>query len=511
MSRSEPSTVAVIGTGTMGRGIMQVAAEGGCRVLAFDERSGVAESAIQSIRTVVASLVTKGRMEPAAADALIARLSIAPRLDDVAAADVVIEAIVEKLDAKQALFAQLESVVRPDAILASNTSSIPITAIASKAARPERIAGLHFFNPVPLMKLAEVIPGLKTAPAVTEALIALAKRMGREPVLCTDSPGFIVNHVGRGLLTECPRILSEQIASTSDIDAILTGAPGFRIGMFALADLVGIDVGHAVMESFNALYYGEPMYQPNPLTAQRVAGGLHGRKTGAGWHRYQNGERIAPPPRTVPPRGAHPIWVRPDQNEPTWADHLRQLFATSGPIEMDTAPSAGAVIVTMPIGDDVTMTALDLKLDPKRTVGVDMLFGLKGPRTLMVTPATAPDVIAAVHAALAADGQPVVVINDSPGYVAQRVVAMIVNVACTIAQRGIASPADIDKATRLGLGYPYGPLEWGDRIGPGRILHILDCLHRRYREPRYRPSPWLSRRAALGLPLTTPDAVSISA
>ena len=161
--------------------------------------------------------------------------------------------------------------------------------------------------------------------------------------------------------------------------------------------------------------------------------------------------------------------------------------------------------MSTPIGYDVTTAVAELKLDGRRTVAIDVLFGMKGPRTLMVTPATDPAMRDAAHGLLAADGQPVVVINDSPGFVAQRVVAMIVNIGCGVAQRGIATPADIDKATKLGLGYPFGPLEWGDRLCAGRVLFILERLYKFYGEPRYRPNPWLKRRAMLGLPLTTPE------
>ncbi len=503
----DKQTVAVIGTGTMGRGIIQVAAEGGLDVIAYDEKPGAAAAAKAYIGQMLDAQVAKGRQTAAAAAASLGRIAIAADFAELSRARVVIEAIVERLDVKQALFARLEGVVAADAILASNTSSIPITALASACKHPERVAGLHFFNPVPVMKLVEVIPGLKTAPAVADALMALSRRMTREPILCTDSPGFIVNHVGRGYMTECPRILSEGIADLAEIDAIMTGAPGFKIGMFGLADLVGIDVGHAVMESFHDLFYGEPAFQPSPLTAQRAAGGLYGRKTGAGWYRYgADGAKIEPPPRPAPARSALPIWVHPIAHDPDFPKPLHDLFAKAGlAVETGDQPSAQALRIVANIGWGLATTIHDLKLDPARTLSVDLLFGLKGPRTAMVTPATAPEYRDAAHAALACDGQRVVVINDSPGFIAQRVVAMIVNTACGIAQRGIASPADIDKGARLGLGYPFGPFEWGDRLGPGRVLFIMERLHAFYGEPRYRPSPWLKRRALLGLPLTTPE------
>lgn len=499
-------TVAVIGTGTMGRGIVQVSAQGGMRVIAFDEKPGAAQAAKDYIAKTLAGLVEKGRLPEVDAKAAVDRIMVAKDMGDVAKVDVIVEAIVEQLGAKQDLFAKLEAVVRPDAILASNTSSIPITAIASKLKHPERVGGMHFFNPVPLMRLVEIIPGLKTAQWVTDAMMTLGRRMTREPVLCTDSPAFLVNHVGRGFVPESQRILTENIAGAAEIDAILTGAPGFKMGPFALADMVGIDIQHSVMESVFGQFYGEPAFAPMNLSALRVAGGLLGRKTGAGWFKYEDGKAVMPeaaPAPTVKPKS---VWVRQSEHHPELQAPLIELFKSAGvTIETTAKPSTDALIVLTPIGWDLTTASRDLELDPKRSVAADVLFGMKGPRTLMVTPATGPVSRDQAHALLASDGQPVVVINDSPGFVAQRVVAMIVNIGCGVAQRGIATPADIDKGTKLGLGYPFGPIEWGDRIGPARVLHILERLYDFYGDPRYRPNPWLKRRAMQGLPLATPE------
>ncbi len=499
-------TVGVVGTGSMGRGIMQVAAQGGLRVIAYDEKAGAAEAAKAYIAKMLDGLVQKGRVPADEAKGAVDRIAVAKSLEEVAKANVIIEAIVERLDAKQALFARLDELAGPDTIIASNTSSLPITAIASKCKRPERVGGMHFFNPVPLMRLVEIIPGLKTAPWVTEAMTAIGRRMTREPVLCTDSPAFLVNHVGRAFVPESQRILSEGIATPAEIDRILTGAPGFKMGPFALSDLVGIDVQHGVMESVYALFYNEPAFAPFPLSAQRVAGGLYGQKTGAGWYTYKDGKKVEPPLAPVPAARPKSVWVRPSEHHPDLQAPLVDLFKQAGAtVETGAKPSAEALIVVTPIGWDLTTAVVDLKLDAKRAVAVDVLFGMKGPRTLMVTPATDPAMRDAAHGLLAADGQPVVVINDSPGFVAQRVVAQIVNIGCGVAQRAIATPADIDKGTKLGLGYPFGPLEWGDRLGAGRVLHILERLHAFYGEPRYRPSPWLKRRVALGLPLSAPE------
>jgi len=498
--------VGVVGTGSMGRGIMQVAAQGGMGVIAYDEKAGAAEAAKAYIARMLAAQVEKGRLPAEEAEVAVDRIKIAASLEEVAKANIIIEAIIERLDAKQAVFAKLDALAGPDTIIASNTSSIPITAIASACKAPERVGGMHFFNPVPLMRLVEIIPGLKTAGWVTEAMTAIGRRMTREPVLCADSPAFLVNHVGRAFVPEAQRILTETIASPAEIDRILTGAPGFKLGPFALADLVGIDVQHGVMESVYALFYNEPAFAPFPVSAQRVAGGLWGQKTGAGWYTYKDGKRVEPPVAPAPAARPRSVWVRPSEHQPELQAPLIDLFRQAGAtLETGAKPSAQALIVVTPIGWDLTTAIVDLKLDAPRAVAVDVLFGMKGPRTLMVTPATDPAMRDAAHGLLAADGQPVVVINDSPGFVAQRVVAQIVNIGCGVAQRAIASPADIDKGTKLGLGYPFGPLEWGDRLGARRVLFILERLQAFYGEPRYRPNPWLRRRVALGLPLSAPE------
>lgn len=498
--------VAVIVTGTMGRGIMQVSAEGGLSVVAFDEKPGAADAAKAYIAKMLDAQVKKGRMDAAKAKAALDRISIASDLTAVTKANLVVEAIIEDLGLKQELFAKLDQICGPDTILATNTSSLLVTAIAAKCARhPERVGCMHFFNPVPLMKLVEVVPGLKTARWVTDAMMALGRRMTREPVLCTDSAGFIVNHAGRGI-REAERVLLENIAAVHEIDRIMTGAPGLKLGAFALFDMVGLDISHGVHESFFQQYYAEPAFQPSTLGTLRVAGGLLGAKSGAGWYAHKDGKRVDPELPKAPAKRDIPVWIYPSQSHGDLQTPLIEMLLKAG-VTVDTSdtPSKESLRIVTPIGFDLTTAICDLQLDPARTVAVDVLFGMKGPRTLMVTPATAPEMRDAAHGLLAADGQSVVVINDSPGFVAQRIVAMIVNTGCQIAQRAVATPADIDRAVVLGLGYPFGPLAWGDHIGPKRVLFILERLQAFYGEPRYRPSPWLKRRAMLGLPLATGD------
>jgi len=490
-SRSD-LVAAVAGAGTMGRGIVQVLAQCGARTLVYDAQPGAALKAKDAIGQSLGKLAEKGKLKPAEVQDTLARIEVADSLLGFAPCHVVIEAIVEDLNEKRKLFGSLENVVAQSCILASNTSSLSVTAMAAACQRPGRVAGYHFFNPVPVLKIVEVVDGVRTEPWVTDALTALARRFGHTPVRCKDTPGFIVNHAGRAFVPESLRVLAEGVADFATIDRILVDAAGFRLGPFGLMDLVGLDVAHAVMKSMYQQYYEEPKYRPSFLAEPRVAAGLLGRKSGRGWYAYGKdgtAEPLAEPP--APKARPDSVWAVPE---------LKELFSRT---ERD--PSRASVCFVAPLGKDATTTALELGLDPSRTVALDPLFGFAKRRTLMTTPVTRPEVREAAHGLLAADGVPVSVIKDSPGFVAQRVVAHIVNVGCDIMQMRIASPEDLDRAVMLGLGYPRGPLGLGDALGPQKVLAVLEAMYSFFLEPRYRPSPWLKRRARLGVSLLTPE------
>jgi 3-hydroxybutyryl-CoA dehydrogenase len=493
LSRSD-LVAGVVGSGTMGRGIVQVLAQSGARTLVYDAQPGAAAKAKEAIAQALGKLAEKGKLGVSDVQAAIGRVEIAATLDALEPCHVVIEAIVEDLAEKRKLFAALEAIVSDQCILASNTSSLSVTAMAAACQRPERVAGYHFFNPVPVLKIVEVVDGVRTQPWVTEALTGLAKRFGHTPVRCKDTPGFIVNHAGRAFVPESLRVLSEGVADFAMIDRILVEAAGFRLGPFGLMDLVGLDVAHAVMKSMYQQYYEEPKYRPSFLAEPRVAAGLLGRKTGRGWYDYgKDGAAQSIPEAPVPKARPASVWAVPE---------LKDLVAKLD-VRMVNTPGDASLCLVAPLGKDATTAALELELDPKRTVAIDPLFGFSKRRTLMTTPATRPEVRDAAHGLLAADGIPVSVIKDSPGFVAQRVVAHIVNVGCDIVQMRIATPEDLDRAVMLGLGYPRGPLAMGDALGPAKILAILEAMHDFFKEPRYRPSPWLSRRARLGISLLT--------
>jgi len=497
-------TLGLVGTGVMGRGIAQIAALAGVTVLMTDSRAGAPAAAKTQVAELLGRLVEKGRMQAAEVDAAMARMLPVEDLGALATAHVIVEAIAEDLGAKRVLFRQLEAIAPPATILATNTSSLSVTDIAAGTAHPGRIAGFHFFNPVPLMRIVEVVDGPRTEPWVTEGLVRLARRMGHQPFRTRDTPGFIVNHAGRGFGTEALRIAGESVADFATIDRILREAAGFRMGPFELLDLTGLDVSHPVMESIYEQYYQEPRYRPSPIARQRMAAGLLGRKSGQGFYAYQNGTAQVPPEPPPPPLVPQPVWIGGDEDEvPALAALLSSLGVAP---ETGKQPSAEAICLLAFLGEDATTRCWFEELDPRRTLGVDTLLPLDRRRTLMTTIATEPALRDAAHALLTQDGVAVSVIRDSPGFVAQRVLATIVNIATDMAQQGVAAPADIDAAVKLALGYPLGPLEWGDRIGANRIYTVLCELQRVTGDPRYRPSLWLRRRALLGLSLLAEEA-----
>jgi 3-hydroxybutyryl-CoA dehydrogenase len=500
--RNHYPTVGVVGTGAMGRGIAQIAAQAGSTVKLFDTQPGAAGTALASIGNQWSKLHEKGRLGAEQLAQHKARLTPVETLTALADCDLVVEAIVERLDAKQRLFSDLEQIVGPDSVLATNTSSLSVTAIGAAMKRPQRLAGYHFFNPVPLMKVVEVIAGLKTDPQICQNLSDYARLMGHTPVTAADTPGFIVNHAGRGYGTEALRIAGEGVADYATIDRILKDQAGFKIGPFELLDLTALDVSHPVMESIYHQYYEEPRYRPSVITAQRLAGGMLGRKTGEGFYRYPEGKQqaVAEPP--VPQNtSAPPVWV---STRATRRAELYQLLKDLGAtIETGQSPSPNALTLVAPLGFDITTVAVVERLDPARTIGIDMLIedAATRRRVLATNPATRVDMRDAAHALFARDGKAVSVIRDSGGFVTQRVVANIVNIASDICQQGICSPGDLELAVTLGLGYPLGPLAMGDRYGPANVLEVLFNMQTVYGDTRYRPSPWLRRRGAIGLSL----------
>jgi 3-hydroxybutyryl-CoA dehydrogenase len=482
----------VIGTGVMGRGIVQLAATGGVVVELADVRADAVAAAIEHVAAMVDKLVSKGKLTEE--DGRAAKERLVPVDGPLAPADgvdLVIEAVREDLETKRTLFAGLEEVCGPDTVFATNTSSLSVTEIAAGLADPARMIGLHFFNPVPLMRLVEVVPGVRTADWLPAEARALVRRWGHEPVLAKDAPGFLVNHAGRGLGTEALQVLAEALAEPAEVDRIARDVLGLKLGPFELLDLTGLDVSHAVLESIWSGFHSEPRLRPSWLTRPRVAAGLFGRKSGEGFYRYPDGKQEVPPEPTAPPAPSIPVYAEDER--------LGRILSAAG---VDVVPDAypDSVLLVTLRGQSAVDTARQLELPAARVCGVDAL-GYEQRYTLSVHAGLDPEFGRAAWGALAATGTPVTVVRDGAAPIAQRLLASIINTACYLADQELAAPADIDTAVRLGLGYPRGPLAWGDLVGPEKVLRILHGLLRETGDPRYRPSRWLVERVELGLPL----------
>jgi 3-hydroxybutyryl-CoA dehydrogenase len=498
-------TIGILGAGAMGRGIVQVAVSGGINVLLMDAQPGAAEAARDFVAKMLARAVEKGSTSQSDAATAVGRIKVVNTLADFKPCHMVIEAVVENLDVKRQVFGELEGIVSPECILATNTSSLSVTTIAAKLKLPERFAGFHFFNPVPLMRLVEVISGLLTAEWVSEALVGIGKRMTREPVRCSDAPGFLVNQVGRGFNLEAAHLVYEGISTFVDVDRVMRDVGGFRMGPFELMELTGLDVTHPASELIYSQFFQEPRFRPNLIMRARYEAGVLGRKSKKGFYNYDADMKpivaAEPAPPTVRPDS---VWV--SKAEPAGHATLTALLQKLGAsLESGTSPSGRALCLVTPIGEDATTCAVEQGLDPKRTVAVDTLFPMVKRRTIMGTPVTDVAYRDAAHGLLASDGIPVTVCRDSPGFIAQRIIAMVVNMGCAIAQSRTATPSDIDKAVTLGLNYPNGPLKFADVLGVDRIHKVLSTMNRIYGDPRYRPSIWLTRRAKLGISALTPE------
>jgi 3-hydroxybutyryl-CoA dehydrogenase len=498
-AHSEPlDTIGVIGSGAMGAGIAQSALTAGLKVILHDSNAAALAKARGEISSRIARLAAKGQITAVAATEAEGRLTLAEHLQALAPAQIVIEAIIEQLEPKQRLFTALEDIVPAATVLATNTSSLPVAAIARVCRHRERVCGLHFFNPVPLMRLVEVIRATDTSERTMERALELADRLGKTAVKVRDVPGFLVNLLGRAYLTEALHIQHEGVAPVATIDRIMREAAGFRMGPFELMDLTGIDVNFPATRVVYEGFQHDPRLKTTALHESLFAAGRLGRKTGHGFYDYGEG-RAAPPTDdsdnpSVAAASAPPVsaWV---------ADESQGLesLARRG-LSLVTAEQAEVILVSPAPGEDTASAAARLRVDPARVVAVDLLGMENSFLTLM--PSVGGDAVARKLAAfLRGTRLAVAVIGDSPGFVAPRILAMIVNLACEVAQMGIGTPEDIDVAMRLAQNYPRGPFEWGEWLGAERVHDMLRRMQEITGSDRYRPSLWLRRRALLALPL----------
>jgi 3-hydroxybutyryl-CoA dehydrogenase len=495
---AEPlDTIGVIGAGAMGAGIAQSALTAGLKVIMHDASAAALAKARVEIHSRIARLAEKGQITAAAATAAEGRLTLAERLQEIAPAQIVIEAIIEQLEPKQRLFTALEDIVSAATVLATNTSSLPVAAIARVCRHRERVCGLHFFNPVPLMRLVEVIRATDTSERTMERALALAERLGKTAVKVRDVPGFLVNLLGRAYITEALHIQHEGVAPVATIDRIMREAADFRMGPFELMDLTGIDVNLPATRVVYEGFQHDPRLKTTTLHESLFAAGQLGRKTGRGFYDYGEGSAASTSDgddASAAPAPAVSAWVAEG------AQGL-EILAERG-LRLVTAAQAEVILVSPAAGEDAATAAARLGLEPARVVAVDLLGVERGFLTLM--PPVGGDAAAQKLAAfLRGTGLAVVVVGDSPAFVAPRILAMVVNLACEVAQLGIGTPEDIDVAMRLAQNYPRGPFEWGEWLGTERVHDTLRRMQEITGSDRYRPSLWLRRRALLALPLRT--------
>jgi 3-hydroxybutyryl-CoA dehydrogenase len=488
--------IAVLGAGTMGAGIAQVAAAAGHPVLLYDAEPSALSRAKERIAGALARAVERKRLAPEERDRTLGRITPCESLDRLAPAGLVIEAIVEDLETKMRLFQTLEVVCRSEAIFASNTSSLSITALAAGLKDPQRMVGMHFFNPAPVMALVEVVRGLASAPEVVETVRGTAAAWGKTPVVCRSTPGFVVNRVARPFYGEALRALAEGASDVATIDALMRGAGGFRMGPFELIDLIGLDVNLAVSRSIHAAYSGDPRYTPSLLQEELVEAGHLGQKCGRGFYDHApDAER--PQPRMAGPAAAPKLIVVEGDLGP--AEPLVERFRSAG-IEVNRRWGEGLIRignVRLALTDGRGATEWSYLLQAP-VILFDLALDFAACTHLGVAraaQASEDDLVQAVGL-LQATGMAVSVIDDLPGLLVMRTVCMLANEAAEVVHTGVASADAVDQAMQLGVNYPRGPLAWAEAIGLERVRDVLDHLARTYGEDRYRAS-WLLRRKAL--------------
>lgn len=491
--------IGVIGAGTMGNGIAAVALRAGHRVSLHDTRAQALDSAAESIEKIVARWVKRGDLAASAQAEYRARLTLTPTLEALSDCGLVIEAIIEDLPIKTSVFSALEQVVSRDAILASNTSSISITAIGAGLQHPERLVGMHFFNPATVLPLVEIVSGEATDPQIAELIAGTATAWGKSPVHCRSTPGFIVNRVARPFYGEAMLALQEQACSTGTLDAALRDAGGFRMGPLELMDLIGHDTNFAVTRSVYNSFFQDARYKPSLVQQALVDAGWLGRKSGRGFHSYADN---APAPAV----DLAPLAQAPDRavfkGTFNGIEALVSLASTHG-LAFEQADGEGSITVgdtQLQPSTGVTATEIAAAGAHRNVVLFDASFDYLKASLIVLAKADQCSDQALAHAVgfFQKLGKNVAVINDIPGLLVLRTLCMLANEAAEAVCHGIACAEDVDTAMLKGVNYPVGPLAWADRFGNREVVRVLDHLAQAYPDGRYRPSALLRRKALTG-------------
>jgi 3-hydroxybutyryl-CoA dehydrogenase len=514
-----PETIGVAGAGTMGSGIAQLACLAGARTLLHDPIPDALERGLQQIKGHLERGAERGRWSPDDAKAAAARLEAARELEDLAPCELVIEAAPERLELKQELFAGLsEKVVSEACVLATNTSSLLVTAVASAAQHPERVVGMHFFNPAPLMRLLEVVAGAESSEEALAVARATGEAMGKIVIDAVDGPGFLVNRCNRPFGLEAQRLLTERIAAIEEIDRICRMGGGFRMGPFELSDLVGVDVGLDVARSFFEQSFGEPRWRPSSIVVKTVAAGRAGRKAGRGYYDYSSGTDSYRDPDPEPPPAGGGDGVVVIAGSTPLAMQLREAAAAAG-WDVLTPEEGGDrqppfLILDLLAAEESPEAPLEggpqaiccssgslAALDPAGgAVGFHVLPPLREVQLVELTrgPDSTSSAAAAAERFFATLGKHFAWVGDGPGLVLGRMVCQVINEAAFALGEGIGSAEDIDAGMVHGLNYPRGALAWADEIGLDHVVSVLDALRAELGEERYRAAPTLRRLALAG-------------
>ncbi|MEU1000828.1 3-hydroxyacyl-CoA dehydrogenase [Streptomyces tibetensis] len=487
------SPVAVVGTGTMGQGIAQVALVAGHPVRLYDTVPGRAREAADAIGARLDRLVEKERLTGADRDAARARLLPAEDLAELADCALVVEAVLERLDAKQALFGELEGVVSEDCLLATNTSSLSVTAIGGALRVPGRFVGLHFFNPAPLLPLVEVVSGFATDVTYATRAYETARAWGKTPVACADTPGFIVNRIARPFYAEAFAVYESQGADPATIDAVLRESGGFRMGAFELTDLIGQDVNESVTRSVWQSFFQDVRFTPSLAQRRLVESGRLGRKSGHGWYDHGDGAE-RPEPDTADERQP-PAYVVAEGDLGPAAELLAMIREAGIPVREEDEDGGSRLV--LPSGGQLALADGQTSVEFRDVVYFDLALDYRkaGRIALSASQDTSPQTLAEAIGLFQALGKQVSVIGDVPGMIVARTVARIIDLAHDAVAKGVATEEDIDTAMRLGVNYPLGPFEWSRRLGRSWAYALLDDLHLRDPSGRYAPSLALYRHA----------------
>ncbi|MFF9200349.1 3-hydroxyacyl-CoA dehydrogenase [Streptomyces sp. NPDC014986] len=487
------SPVAVVGTGTMGQGIAQVALVAGHPVRLYDAAAGRARQAADAIGARLDRLVEKERLTAADRDAARARLRPVDALTGLADCALVVEAVLERLDVKQELMRALEDIVSDDCLLATNTSSLSVTAIGGALRLPGRFVGLHFFNPAPLLPLVEVVSGFATDVTYATRAYETARAWGRTPVACADTPGFIVNRIARPFYAEAFAVYEAQGADPATIDAILRESGGFRMGAFELTDLIGQDVNESVTHSVWRSFFQDVRFTPSLAQRRLVESGRLGRKSGRGWYDHSGGAE-RPEPHTAEPAEPPAYVVAEGDLGP--ASELLALIREAGIEVREEAEDNGTRLI-LPGGGQLVLADGQTSVEFRDVVYFDLALDYRTATRVALSHArnTSPGTVAEATGLFQALGKKVSVIGDVPGMIVARTVARIIDLALEAVAKGVATEDDIDTAMRLGVNYPLGPLEWSRRLGGGWVCSVLDNLHECEPSGRYAPSLALYRHA----------------